>query len=40
MLIEAIRRSLIASDEAFSSPERTERAGAFLARRAADFSKI
>lgn len=37
---DAVRQSLIASDEAFSSPERTEGVGAFLAKRAADFSKI
>ena len=37
---DAIRQSLIASDEAFSSPERTEGVGAFLAKRAADFSEI
>jgi len=40
VLIDAVRQLLIASDEAVSSPERTEGVEAFLAKCAADFSKI
>lgn len=37
---DAIRQSLIASDEAFSSPERAEGVAAFLAKRKPDFSSL
>ncbi len=36
---DGIRQSLIASDEAFSSPERAEGVGAFLAKRPPDFTR-